>query len=76
MPLGVLSFLLEDVQMEELYQKTDEKIWLGDEGWFNYQSTFTRLHGFKDDFIEAEAKLRGIVVNAEGKLQREECINE
>lgn len=76
MPLGVLSFLLEDFQMQELHQQTEEKVWLGDEGWFNYQSRFTRLHGLKDEFIETEAKLRGLVVNSEGSLQREECINE
>ena len=76
MPLGVLSFLLEDVQMEELYQQTDEKIWIGDEGWFNYQSRFTRLHGFKNEFIEAEAKLRGLTVNETGNLERKVTINE
>lgn len=76
MPLGVLSFLLDDVQLEELYQQTSDEMWEGSEGWFNYQSRFTKLHGFKDDFIEAEAKLRGIVVNEEGRLEREECINE
>ena len=62
--------------MQELHQQTEEKVWLGDEGWFNYQSRFTRLHGLKDEFIETEAKLRGLVVNSEGNLQREECINE
>jgi len=71
MPLGVLSFLLDEVQMQELYQQTDEKVWLGDEGWFNYQSRFTKLHGFKDEFIEAEAKLRGFIVNEDGRLERE-----
>ena len=76
MPLGVLSFLLDEVQMRELYQQTEDKMWSGYEGWFNYQSTFTRLHGFKDDIIETEAKLRGMVVNKEGKLEREECVNE
>ena len=76
MPLGVLSFLLDEVQLEELYQQTKDKMWEGYEGWFNYQSTFTKLHGFKDEFIEAEAKLRGMIVNKEGKLQREEDINE
>jgi hypothetical protein len=76
MPLGVLSFLLEDVQMHELYEQTNEKMWLGNQGWFNYQSEFTKLHGFKDEFIEAEAKLRGMVVNKEGKLQREVDVNE
>ena len=76
MPLGVLSFLMDEVQLEELYQQTDDKMWEGSEGWFNYQSTFTRLHGFKDEFIEAEAKLRGMIVNEDGNLQREECINE
>jgi len=76
MPLGVLSFLLDEVQLEELYQQTDDKMWKGYEGWFNYQSTFTKLHGFKDEFIEAEAKLRGMIVNKEGQLQREEDIHE
>jgi Fe-S-cluster containining protein len=76
MPLGVLSFLLEDVQMHELYEQTNEKMWLGDKGWFNYQSRFTRLHGLKDEFIEAEAKLRGLSVNSEGSLQREDSVNE
>ena len=76
MPLGVLSFLLEDVQMHELYEQTNEQMWLGDKGWFNYQSRFTRLHGLKDEFIEAEAKLRGLSVNSEGSLQREDSVNE
>jgi hypothetical protein len=62
--------------MEELYQQTEEQMWSGYEGWFNYQSTFTKMHGFKDEFIEAEAKLRGMIVNKEGKLQREEDANE
>jgi len=76
MPLGVLSFLLDETELEELYQQTDAKMWNGYEGWFNYQSRFTRLHGFKDEFIEAEAKLRGMIVSECGQLAREEDINE
>jgi Fe-S-cluster containining protein len=70
MPLGVLSFILDETELEELYQQTSDKMWEGFEGWFNYQSRFTRLHGLHEDFIMQEAKLRGAVDEDGNILER------
>ncbi len=59
MPLGVLSFILDPEELEELYNSTRESMWQGMHGWFNYQSRFTHLHGFNQEYILEEAKKRG-----------------
>lgn len=46
MPLGVLSFLLETEELEELAKTTDPKFWVGTSGWFNYRVQYTKLHGY------------------------------
>tara|TARA_Y100001947_G_C10252553_1_gene266512 strand:- start:55 stop:633 length:579 start_codon:yes stop_codon:yes gene_type:complete len=59
MPLGVLSFLLPDEQLGELYQKTDPKFWMSAEGWFNYRVHFTKLHGYDKDVLTKAANDAG-----------------
>lgn len=46
MPLGVLSFLLETEDLEELAKNTDPRFWIGTSGWFNYRVQYTKLHGY------------------------------
>jgi Fe-S-cluster containining protein len=45
MPLGVLSFLLTPEELEELADKTDDRMWRAVEGWFNYRVEYTKVHG-------------------------------
>ena len=59
MPLGVLSFLLPDEQLNELYQQTDSKFWLSAEGWFNYRVHFTKLYGYGNDVLTEAALAAG-----------------
>ena len=59
MPLGVLSFLLPDEQLGELYQKTDSKFWMSAEGWFNYRVHFTKLYGYDKDVLTKAAHEAG-----------------
>ena len=59
MPLGVLSFLLPDEQLGELYQKTDPKFWMSAEGWFNYRVHFTKLYGYDKEILSQAAKDAG-----------------
>jgi Fe-S-cluster containining protein len=59
MPLGVLSFILEEDELIDLHKNTDNRMWEGFEGWFNYQSRFTRLHGLEESILLSEGKLRG-----------------
>ena len=59
MPLGVLSFLLPDEQLGELYQKTDAKFWMSAEGWFNYRVHFTKLYGYDKEVLTQAAKDAG-----------------
>jgi Fe-S-cluster containining protein len=59
MPLGVLSFLLPDEQLGELYQKTDPKFWMSAEGWFNYRTHFTKLYGYDNDVLTKAANDAG-----------------
>lgn len=46
MPLGVLSFILETDELQDLYDNTDERFWNGVIGWYNYRVQYTRLHGY------------------------------
>lgn len=46
MPLGVLSFLLETEELEQLAKDTDPKFWVGTSGWYNYRVQYTKLHGY------------------------------
>lgn len=62
MPLGVLSFLLDDQELVELRETTDDKFWNGIIGWFNYRVEFTKVHGFSKDVLESEAKSSGIPI--------------
>jgi hypothetical protein len=59
MPLGVLSFLLPDEQLAELYIKTDSKFWMSAEGWFNYRVHFTKLYGYDKDALMKAANEAG-----------------
>ena len=59
MPLGVLSFLLPDEQLGELYLKTDSKFWMSAEGWFNYRVHFTKLYGYDKDVLTKAANEAG-----------------
>lgn len=52
MPLGVLSFLLTDEELQQLSFETDSRFWNGVRGWYNYRITFTRLHGYKYNELE------------------------
>lgn len=45
MPLGVLSFLLSPEELEDLADKTDDRMWRAVEGWFNYRVEYTKIHG-------------------------------
>lgn len=60
MPLGVLSFLLSDEELEELSKNTDEKFWRGVIGWMNYRVQFTREHGYGVDELLNFAKEEGL----------------
>lgn len=62
MPLGVLSFLLTDEELQELSDTTDEKFWSAILGWFNYRVEFVKRHGFQKDDIEKFSKETGIPV--------------
>jgi len=60
MPLGVLSFLLSDEELDELAKNTDEKFWRGVVGWMNYRVQFTREHGYSVDELLNFAKEEGL----------------
>lgn len=59
MPLGVLSFLLNSDELEELSKNTDEKFWRGVVGWYNYRVQFTKLYGFSYDELKECAEKDG-----------------
>lgn len=54
MPLGVLSFLLTNDELQDLANKTDDKFWRGVMGWYNYRVQFTKLYGF--DYLTLKSK--------------------
>lgn len=60
MPLGVLSFMLEPAELEELEKNTDPKFWKAVEGWFNYRVEFTKLHGYDYDTLNQHAEKHGV----------------
>ena len=60
MPLGVLSFLLDPHELEELEAKTDPKFWKAVEGWYNYRVEFVKIHGYDYDTLEKEAETAGV----------------
>lgn len=62
MPLGVLSFLLTDEELEELADTTDEKFWSAVVGWFNYRVEFVKAHGHSRETIEEESKRTNIPI--------------
>jgi hypothetical protein len=62
MPLGVLSFLLTNEELEELRDTTDDKFWTGVLGWFNYRVEFVKLHGYGIDKIKQASQKTGIPV--------------
>lgn len=55
MPLGVLSFLLPDEELQELSQTTDPKFWKAVDGWFNYRVQYTKEHGYDYDTLNEVA---------------------
>lgn len=55
MPLGVLSFLLDDEELKELEQTTDPKFWKAVDGWVNYRVQYTREHGYGYDELNTQA---------------------
>ena len=55
MPLGVLSFLLENNELVELQKTTPAHFWLAVDGWFNYRVQYTKLHGYSDEVLQKEA---------------------
>jgi len=55
MPLGVLSFLLPDDELESLSEKTDPKFWKAADGWFNYRVQFVKEHGYSVDHLREQA---------------------
>ena len=59
MPLGVLSFLLTNDELIDLAAETDQKFWEGVRGWYNYRLTFTRLHGYDYNTLQAHAESNG-----------------
>lgn len=59
MPLGVLSFLLTNDELIDLASETDQKFWEGVRGWYNYRLTFTRLHGYDYNTLQAHAESNG-----------------
>jgi Fe-S-cluster containining protein len=60
MPLGILAFLLENDQINELYLQTDPKFWQGADGWFNYRTYFTKRYGYSDEELTVVAKAAGL----------------
>ena len=62
MPLGVLSFLLSDEELQELRDTTDDKFWNGVVGWFNYRVEFTRNHGFDNERLIHESEESGLPI--------------
>lgn len=59
MPLGVLSFLLTNDELQDLANNTDEKFWRGVVGWYNYRVQFTKLYGFDYETLKAKASSDG-----------------
>lgn len=57
MPLGVLSFLLTEEELNDLSFETDQKFWKGVMGWYNYRIAFTKLHGYDYKSLEKFAEL-------------------
>ena len=55
MPLGVLSFLLNDDELKELERMTDEKFWKAVDGWFNYRVHYVKEHGHGYDYLNEQA---------------------
>ena len=55
MPLGVLSFILDDNELEELSKTTDPKFWKAVQGWYNYRVQYTKEHGLGYDKLEEHA---------------------
>jgi len=69
MPLGILAFLLENDQINELYLQTDPKFWQGADGWFNYRTYFTKKYGYSDEELTSAAKAAGLDVIFEDKIE-------
>lgn len=59
MPLGVLSFLLTNEELDELSKTTDQKFWKGVIGWYNYRVQFTKLYGLNYSELNEKAKNDG-----------------
>jgi len=55
MPLGVLSFLLNDEELKELERMTDPKFWRAVQGWFNYRVQYVKEHGYDYDKLNEQA---------------------
>lgn len=55
MPLGVLSFLLTDEELDELAKDTDDKFWRALPGWFNYRVQYTKEHGYDYAYLNEQA---------------------
>ena len=59
MPLGVLSFLLSPEELDELADKTDDRMWKAGEGWFNYRVEYTKVHGLPVPKLREAAERAG-----------------
>jgi Fe-S-cluster containining protein len=55
MPLGVLSFLLSNEELEELSKTTDVKFWKAVDGWYNYRVQYTKDHGYDHEHLNQVA---------------------
>lgn len=55
MPLGVLSFLLVDEELQSLCESTDPKFWKAVDGWYNYRVEYTKSHGYGFDELNQVA---------------------
>lgn len=59
MPLGVLSFLISTEDMQALADSTDDSMWRGVQGWYNYRVEYTKVHGLPLPRLKKEAEESG-----------------
>ena len=72
MPLGVLSFLLDNEELIKLQEDTPSHFWLAVDGWYNYRVAYTKMHGYDVDTLEKAATAAGSKIRFIKKEERSE----